>query len=295
MNTFQLECFMAVAENLSFAKAAEVMNISQPAITHQIKSLEALLGVQLFTRTTRTVKLTEAGEILINDAEKIIDLSVQTINRFKNYSDYDITTITIGFSSYVLMFPITPALKEVMAEYPHVHPSLKLISTPMQARLLEEESIDILFSFEDSINNHNIKYKELCRIPIVATCSKNHPLASREKIDIKALQNENLILIRPNQIPTKISEMQGRFMEGHQFTDFYFCDSYEAATILASTGIGIALLPDMFSNKDEDLINIPIKEGYTVSIGVYYKTLKSPIIKKLLEQSKTTFQAIYKK
>lgn len=58
MNTVQLECYMAVAENLNFARAAEQLHITQPAVTHQINSLETELDVKLFKRTTRTVELT---------------------------------------------------------------------------------------------------------------------------------------------------------------------------------------------------------------------------------------------
>ena len=60
MNTFQLSCFLAVAETLSFARAAEQLNITQPAVTHQIHSLETELNVKLFVRTTRTVNLTHS-------------------------------------------------------------------------------------------------------------------------------------------------------------------------------------------------------------------------------------------
>ena len=58
MNIFQLSCFLAVANSLSFARAAEQMNISQPAITHQIKALESELNVKLFRRSTRLVEIT---------------------------------------------------------------------------------------------------------------------------------------------------------------------------------------------------------------------------------------------
>lgn len=65
MNLFQLECFLAVAECLNFARAAESMNITQPSITHQIRSLETELNTRLFHRTTRTVALTAEGRIFL--------------------------------------------------------------------------------------------------------------------------------------------------------------------------------------------------------------------------------------
>ena len=70
MTIFQIECFLAVAEFLNFAKAAEQMNISQPAITRQIQSLEDELGGKLFQRSTRVVRLTENGHIFMVEAQR---------------------------------------------------------------------------------------------------------------------------------------------------------------------------------------------------------------------------------
>lgn len=72
MNTTQLRCFLSVAEYLSFARAAEQLNMTQPAITHQISSLEKELDTKLFVRTTRSVTLTGAGQTFLNDANNII-------------------------------------------------------------------------------------------------------------------------------------------------------------------------------------------------------------------------------
>ena len=81
MNTTQLECFLAVAETLNFSKAAEMVNISQPAVSHQISSLEAELGVRLFLRTNKSVQLTKEGLIFIGDAETIVRTAMNSIHR----------------------------------------------------------------------------------------------------------------------------------------------------------------------------------------------------------------------
>lgn len=75
MNTMQLACFLAVAETLSFARAAEQLHVTQPAVTQQIHSLESELNTQLFRRTTRTVELTHAGLIFLGDAKLMLEIS----------------------------------------------------------------------------------------------------------------------------------------------------------------------------------------------------------------------------
>lgn len=75
MNTFQLQCFLAVARNLNFAKAAEELNVTQPAVTHQIQTLEEEFNAKLFKRTTRNVELTQSGHMFINDAENVLKIT----------------------------------------------------------------------------------------------------------------------------------------------------------------------------------------------------------------------------
>ncbi|MCA5964907.1 LysR family transcriptional regulator [Blautia sp. RD014234] len=85
MNTVQLECYMAVAENLNFARAAEQLHITQPAVTHQIDSLETELDVKLFKRTTRTVELTSPGWVFLGYARDILAKTAQAKNRLAGH------------------------------------------------------------------------------------------------------------------------------------------------------------------------------------------------------------------
>ena len=84
MNISQLECFLSVADHLSFAKAAEELSISQPAASHQIQSLENELGGKLFHRTTRTVTLTEAGREFLDDARRMVAIARTPVQSFEN-------------------------------------------------------------------------------------------------------------------------------------------------------------------------------------------------------------------
>lgn len=72
MNTFQLECFFCVASTLNFARAAEKLNVTQPAVKHQIRSLENELNVTLFNRSVRNVSLTPEGELLLPEVKDLL-------------------------------------------------------------------------------------------------------------------------------------------------------------------------------------------------------------------------------
>ena len=75
MNTIQLECFIAVAEHLNFSRASEELKITQPAVSHQIRTLEEELDVKLFKRTSKSVSLTPEGIQFLPDAELILKIA----------------------------------------------------------------------------------------------------------------------------------------------------------------------------------------------------------------------------
>ena len=88
MNTIQLECFVSVAEHLNFSKASRVLKITQPAVSHQIQSLEEELNVKLFTRTSKSVALTQEGLLFLPDVRLILRTAfsakelAELLNRF---------------------------------------------------------------------------------------------------------------------------------------------------------------------------------------------------------------------
>ena len=84
MNTYQLRCFLAVAEYLNFTKAAEHLHVTHPAVSQQIRNLEKELSTTLFERSTRSVKLTASGRIFLGDARQMLEISERAKRRFND-------------------------------------------------------------------------------------------------------------------------------------------------------------------------------------------------------------------
>lgn len=149
MNIFQLNCFLTVAETLNFARAAERLNITQPAVTHQIRSLESELNVKLFRRSTRSVELTHAGIIFLDDAQKMVGIAIRAQKRFADPAKQEIQPFSIGFQSYtqLLYFPdIWRAMRRI---YPNLHPGIRVAPVQHLRHLLEEETIEAFISFRE--------------------------------------------------------------------------------------------------------------------------------------------------
>lgn len=127
MNTQQLETFIQVAENLNFARAAEVLNMTQSAVSRQIHALEDELGAQLFLRTTRTVTLTSAGLSFLEDAKKVVGTLHAAAAKIHQNTAANIQILTMGCGNEADLNFLSMILKELKSSLPEIHPFLKII------------------------------------------------------------------------------------------------------------------------------------------------------------------------
>lgn len=280
MNTFQLRCFLAVAETLNFAQAAALLNVTQPAVTHQIQSLETELNIKLFRRTTRIVELTHAGQVFLNDAQSIVAISERARQRFENPPDQESQVFSLGCRTHGELFLLAEPLRRMGDIYPNIHPRFQVVPFKHLYRLLTEGDVEVVISFREGIAaNMQIRYQELGQIPVVGYCAADHPLAGRPCLTRQDLLQEKLILHDPKKSPDSINALQISLMENHPSSQLFFCDSEEAAITLAQAHYGIAILPDLLFPTPR-LTGIPIDGFQPLSFGLYYQSLSgNPMLK----------------
>ena len=291
MNIFQLSCFLAVAEYLNFAQAAQSLHVTHPAVSQQIQSLEKELNVKLFRRTTRTVRLTEEGKAFLRDAQQIVALSERAKKRFGNAMDGNIETLTIGCYNFPCMFLLSDALEVLRSIRPELHPRLQTIPFQHIYRMLEEEDLDAVVGFRESAKMKiKAQYKEITEVPLVCLCSCKHPLAGRSEVSLEELRNEKLVLLVPAKATISIAQMQGQLMGERPPSEFYFCESAEAITVLVTAGYGVSVLPASLVSDSPLIAKIPLKDTAPMSFGIYYKTVQdNPALKAFIQCVKDNF------
>lgn len=275
MNIFQLSCFLAVVETLNFARAAEQLHVTQPAVTQQIHSLEKELNVKLFKRTTRTVKMTEEGLLFLNDARHIVAISERAKKRFENPYGRDIRVLSVGCYSYAQLFLLPDVLRKLTQQYTDIHPRLQVVPFQHLYRLLEEDEVDAIIGFrEPDSNKITAIYKELKKVPVVCICSNENPLSQRKCVSMEDMKKEKLILLDPAKAQADVAQLQGLLMGGRAPSEFYFCESAEAAVVLTKAGFGISILPDLLIPPTLSLARVPIEGVGPASFGIYYKSVQ---------------------
>lgn len=284
MNIDNLKCFILVADNLSFARAAETLYISQPAVTKQINNLEQELGTPLFIRSTRHVELTPAGMQFYKDAKDIVIKSENAINRVKKQnttSDF----IHIGLSNTTALFYLSPILTKLHEAHPNISPNIEVLNYKTILNLFLEDKLDLLFYYKENMpKTSGIIYLELEKDNLSCVVPINHPLATKKLISLEDLKNESIIACNPLNAPSCIAGFQQKLLNHYSIEKTIYCDSIEISHCMVSAKMGIAILPSILCLEFPNISVIPLDSNMQLSFGIFYHTKNNNIaLKKFLK------------
>lgn len=272
MNTTQLECFLAVADHLNFAKAAEEVSISQPSVTHQIQALENELNTKLFNRSTRNVELTSSGLAFLDDARNILTLSNRAKKRFADPAGADIITLRIGCSGLSQMDLFPQILNKLIQKYPNLHPIFFQMPRTQIFTKLDDGDLDVALGMKDQQpKKAGLVYKELAKSAVCCVCQPDHPLAMRASVSLDDIKPYKLILYNPATTDPGTAQLQNALSAEKFPSDLYYCDYAENAVVLVASGIGVSVLPELLAPNLYDLVTVPISDAKELSFGMFYK------------------------
>lgn len=125
---------------------------------------------------------------------------------------------------------------------------------------------------------------------MVCVCSCRHPLSGRAEVALDDVRNERLALFVPSKASISMAQLQGQIMGDRPPSDFYFCESAEAITVLVTAGYGISILPDFLVPDMPLLSKIPLTDVEPVSFGIYYRSVQgNPSLKAFIQCAKECF------
>lgn len=194
MELRHLRYFLAAAQSQSFTRASESLHITQPTLSHQIKQIEDELGMQLFDRVGRVVKLTTAGELFQTYAKRAlqeVDAGMDALNELENLKQ---GRVTLGVLSSFGTFHLPPILADFNTTYPGIKITvLRLRSGEIEARLLDGE-LHFGVAYAPS-NTDQVNVESLFTDPVALVVGDRHPLAGCPGIALDALKEHELIML----------------------------------------------------------------------------------------------------
>lgn len=252
----QIRAFSAVATEGSFTRAAQLLNVSQPAISAQIKGLEATYGLVLFRRDNRKVVLTEPGQRLFEISRRILRLEEEADEVLKSYKETTSGLFKVGTDA---PYGVTALLAAYCQRQPGLHVTLTMGSSEEMQRDLLSAKIDAAILCR-SKEDPRLVIRPYARHRVVVIVNKNHPWAGRAGIDIKELAGQEMVLrLTENSLtgPTFKSALDAAGVKPKWILEV---DSREAMRETVAAGVGIGAIVDLEAYADRRLKALQLRD-----------------------------------
>jgi DNA-binding transcriptional LysR family regulator len=244
MELRQIRSFLSIAETLHFGRTAELIHLSQPALSLQIRALEEQIGVRLFERDRRKTTLTAAGLTFRDDAAAAVSQLEQAIRRARLAAAGKLGLLRVGFISTAGNEIVPNLVRRFRGSNPDVVFSLCNILTTDQIRMLAAGSLDIGFLRLPIGEHPELEVVEVHREPFVVVTPLSHKLAKRKKIALHELSGENFVMYERSYAPGFHDLIFGMLRDAGVVPNVCQTAGQMPTLIsLVDSGMGISILP----------------------------------------------------
>ena len=251
MDDHKLKVFCTVAETRSFSKTSEIIHLTQPAVSLQIQSLEEVYETKLFDRSSSTVALTPAGEVLYKYAKEILALYASVEKVIGKLTGLVKGSITIGACSNVGNYLLPSVITDFKKTHQKVKVHLLVCNTKRVIELLNSGGIDLGLVSVDSVRQKMI-VKKLVSDELLVIVSPEHPWAKKKEVPISDLTKEPFIF---REAGSGTRQMIEKFLARHGITPHEMkistvLGSTEAIKDVVENGLGISIISGWAARKE---------------------------------------------
>ncbi|MGB9029329.1 MAG: LysR family transcriptional regulator [Acidobacteriaceae bacterium] len=260
MDLYQLETFLAVAEEKGFSRAAARMRRTQPAISHAIRKLEEEIGQPLFERASRDATLTATGKLLRTFAERLLRLRGETITALEELRSLERGRLALAANEYTCLW-LLPVLDEFRRDFPQIGVTVqRSLASQIPDQLLERAVEFGILSFrpEDARLHAIAVYTD----SVAFVVDPKHPLAKQKQVSIRELGTENFIA---HTVPSPLRQRVIETFAHHQtpLNMGVELPSLEAIKRFVARGQGVALVPGLTVQPElarKELVQVAVPE-----------------------------------
>lgn len=241
MNISDLQAFITVAEHKSFSLAAEVLFLTQPAVSKRIAALEQELGTKLFDRIGRTTDLTEAGRSLQEHAQRILAEVEDSRRAIANLESEIKGQLKLATSHHIGLHRLPKVLKRFIQQYPDVQLDLSFMDSEQGCRAVEQGDQELALITLPPEGSTALEMIEAWTDRLVLTVSPNHPLAQEEKITPEVLARYPAILPARGTYTRNLIDQQLKLPTLNTKLETHYLETIK---MMVSVGMGWSLWPD---------------------------------------------------
>lgn len=287
MDLLQLQYFISIAKHRNFTAAAREHFISQPNISHQIKSLEKELGVFLFTRSTRSVDLTPSGEIFLEDAKQAVDILEHSQLKLQQNNE-DLMKLTIAHLASATKNFLPHVINKFKERHPHIKVQLYRKNADQILGGAQKNSYDIYFSLTpDMMSLSHLAVRTIQTDHYCLVTPNNHPAIQRMDIDYTKLASEPFVFLDPSSAITmtkQIYEICHQLGFEPRIAGTY--PLYEDILYAIEAGIGISILPYRTKEYMKNNLAYTLLDSSNISISTsiaWKKDTENPAVALFLD------------
>lgn len=251
MSDRRLQVFHAVARLLSFTKAAEMLHMTQPAVTFQIRQLEEQFDTRLFDRAHNRVSLTEAGHVAFDYAERIFEQYAEMENAITEITGNISGSLTLGASTTISEYMLPALLGDFNSKNPEVRLRLRVSNTEGIVSMVENNVID-LGVVEGPVTNKNLVVEVCRKDELVVVVPTDHELANQKSVSVKKLVKYPFIC-REEGSGTReviVDHMKAQGLGKHALKACLELGSPEAVKGAVESGMGISVMSSVSITKE---------------------------------------------
>ena len=250
MELRHLKHFIAVAEELHFARAASRIHLTQPALSKQIQLLAQELGFPWFYRTKQRVELLDAGHVFLDEARRMLRQAENAVESAWRTHNGQSGRLVIGFHSSATLEVLPNILRKYRRLYPDVMVELSEITGIRDSELMLDSPLTVgLLRSPSFLNEESFCIETILREPFVVAVPDSHPAAKQDSVRIKTLAGEPFI-VHPRQPGWDYSDAVFQLLRDNGIEPQIEQEAGQMLTIatLVAGGLGVALVPASFSN-----------------------------------------------
>jgi LysR family transcriptional regulator, transcription activator of glutamate synthase operon len=270
MELRQIQYFIEVALREHVTEASHALHVAQSAISRQIVNLESELGVPLFIREGRNVKLTPIGRIFLEHMQHAMKVIETARREVEEYIDPDRGTIRIGFPSSLATYMLPNVISAFRKSHPQVQFQLKQASYHQLVDSVVNGEMDMALIGPVPKNNKNIKTDILFVDKIVALLPSNHPLADKPLLNLSQLKDDSFVLF-PDGFILRDIVVNACGLQGFRPKVSFEGEDIDAIKGLVSAGLGVTLIPEitLVDNLPRSTVKLSIMDQQvTRTVGV---------------------------
>lgn len=266
-----LRYFVAVAEELHFGRAAARLNMSQPPLSLHIKELETQLGTPLFVRHSRSVALTHAGKILMEESRRLLAMVNASLARVEQIGRGEGGRIELGVVGTAMWDRMRPVMHAFLRDNPNVDVQFREKSPGMQLALLERHELDAgIWRMALDLPQGMVGLR-LHEAAFLVALPQDSPLTRQQTIPLEALRNEYFVTLP--SVHSDWSFLQ-RVCQKAGFSPMIIREAVEPQTVLAmiSMGLGVTLMADSYAQMQwPGVVFRPLKERIPADLYIVYQ------------------------